>query len=306
MRVLIYGAGVIGRIYAARLHEAGHDVVVFARDATLETLARDGIVLVKDAKTYQAQVKVTGLVGPDDHFDVVLVTVRRDQLDEALPAVAALPADSVVLMQNNPSGAAGVGGAVSPDRLLFGFPGIGGYRRDDGAVEYIEIAQQPTTLGRSDGREKPVEELLKSAGFAVKTTDDMDAWLQTHAVFIAAAGASIMACGGDAAALAADRDLVAVMVKAVGEGFRALAAKGVAVQPMALKTIFTIVPAMFAVPYWQGQLRGPVGTMSLAPHFKATRDTELVGLCRDVRELIAGTVPTPHLDALLAKRGSGT
>jgi 2-dehydropantoate 2-reductase len=300
MRVLIYGAGVIGQVYAGRLHKAGHDVVVFARNPTLESLARAGIVLVRGAETYQAKVEVTGHIGSDDHFDVVLVTVRRDQLDEALPAVAALPADRVVLMQNNPSGAAGIGDAVGRDRVLFGFPGVGGYRRDDGVIEYIEIAQQPTTLGRSKGREKPVEELLKSAGFAVKSTDDMDAWLKTHAVFIAAAGASIEACGGDAAALAADRDRVAAMVKAVGEGFRALAAKGVAVQPLALKAIFTIVPAMFAVPYWQGQLRGPVGMLSLAPHFKATRDTELVGLCRDVRALIAGTVPTPHLDELLA------
>jgi hypothetical protein len=38
--ILIYGAGVIGQIYAARLHEVGHDVTVLARHRTLETLAR--------------------------------------------------------------------------------------------------------------------------------------------------------------------------------------------------------------------------------------------------------------------------
>jgi ketopantoate reductase len=40
MKILIYGAGVIGQIYAARLHEVGHDVTVLARHRTLETLAR--------------------------------------------------------------------------------------------------------------------------------------------------------------------------------------------------------------------------------------------------------------------------
>jgi 2-dehydropantoate 2-reductase len=36
MRILIYGAGVIGQICAARLHQAGHDVTVLARYRTLD------------------------------------------------------------------------------------------------------------------------------------------------------------------------------------------------------------------------------------------------------------------------------
>jgi 2-dehydropantoate 2-reductase len=113
-------------------------------------------------------------------------------------------------------------------------------------------------------------------------------------------GASINACGGDAAALAADRQRVRTMVRAVGEGFRALAAKGVTIQPLPLKLIFTWVPELFAVRYWRAQLRGPVGTVAIAPHARATKDTELAALQREVRRLIDGTVPTAHLDALLS------
>ena len=46
MKILIVGAGVIGQIYAARLHEAGHEVTVLARHQTLQTLIQDGITLV--------------------------------------------------------------------------------------------------------------------------------------------------------------------------------------------------------------------------------------------------------------------
>jgi len=128
----------------------------------------------------------------------------------------------------------------------------------------------------------------------------MDGWLKTHAVFIAATCASINSCGGDAVKLAADRDRVATMVRSAGEGFRALTSKGVAVQPRPLRMIFTVVPRVFAIRYWQGQLRGTVGTVALAPHSRMTQDTELPVLYRDVQKMVAGPVPTPHLDKLLS------
>jgi 2-dehydropantoate 2-reductase len=305
VKILIYGAGVIGQIYAARLHEAGHDVTVLARHQTLETLTRDGITLVNEApvngaRSSPVRVDVTGQLDPDRSFELVLVTVRRDHVDEILPALAGLRAGQVVMMQNNSLELGRTAGIVGRDRLLFGFPGVGGYRRDDGAISYIEIPQQPTTLGRQHGRENLAGAVFKSAGFAVATTADMEGWLKTHGVFIAAVCTSINSRGGDAVKLAADRKRVATMISAAGEGFRALSSQGVAVQPRPLKMIFTIVPQMFAVPYWQGQLRGTVGTVALAPHSKASEDTELPVLYRDVQKMIKGTAPTPHLDALLS------
>jgi 2-dehydropantoate 2-reductase len=309
MRILIYGAGVIGQIYAARLHEAGHEVTVLARHRTLETLDRDGITLLNGTQGNGAEpgqrvppvpVNVTGEVGPDHSFELVLVTVRRDQVDEILPALAELQASHVLMMQNNSLELARIAGIVGRDRTLFGFPGVGGYRRDDGVISYIEIPQQPTTLGRQQGREDIVKAAFTSAGFAVATTADMDGWLQTHGVFIAATCASINSCGGDAVKLAADRERVVTMISSAGEGLRALTRKGVAVQPRPLKMIFTVVPRVFAVRYWQGQLRGTVGTVALAPHSRMTKDTELPVLYRDVQKMVEGTVPTPHLDKLLS------
>jgi 2-dehydropantoate 2-reductase len=244
---------------------------------------------------------VTGELSSDSSFDVALVTVRRDQVGEALPALAGLQASNIVMMQNNSLDLARIGEVVGRDRTLFGFPGVGGYRTDDGLIEYIEIPQQPTTLGRHQGREEIVGEVFKSAGFAVATTADMEGWLKTHAVFIAAMCASINSCGGDAVKLAADRTRVATMIRSAGEGFRALTSNGVAVQPLPLKMIFTVVPRVIAVRYWQGQLRGTVGTVALAPHSNMTKDTELPVLYRDVQKMMAGLKATPHLGKLVSQ-----
>ena len=44
-RVLVYGAGVQGGLYAARLHQAGLDVSLLARGRRLADLREHGIVL---------------------------------------------------------------------------------------------------------------------------------------------------------------------------------------------------------------------------------------------------------------------
>ena len=45
MKILFYGAGVIGSLYAARLHTAGCDVSILARGQRLADLREYGIVL---------------------------------------------------------------------------------------------------------------------------------------------------------------------------------------------------------------------------------------------------------------------
>ena len=61
MKILIYGAGVIGSIFAGKLALAGNDVTVLARGKRFEELVNEGIILVnpKTKKVEQIPVKVT-------------------------------------------------------------------------------------------------------------------------------------------------------------------------------------------------------------------------------------------------------
>ena len=203
MRVLIYGAGVIGQIYAGRLHEAGHEVTVLARGQTLETLARDGIALRRGGTSCLSRVTVTGHVGADSSFDLALVTVRSDQVEEILPALAGLRASSVVMMQNYVLEQAGMGDITGSP----GDPGVPRRRRVPQRRWRHRVHRDPAAAdhpGPEPGPGQAAEAVFRSAGFAVTTTADMDGWLKTHAVFIAGVGAAISTCGGDAVTLAAD------------------------------------------------------------------------------------------------------
>ncbi|HET8658982.1 MAG TPA: 2-dehydropantoate 2-reductase N-terminal domain-containing protein [Micromonosporaceae bacterium] len=299
MNILIYGAGVIGQIYGGRLAEGGHNVTLLARGDRVRSLAEHGVTLCKDGELRQWRPQVVTAVPADTVFDVVLVAVRRDQVAHAAPQLAHVAADHVVFLLNQGIDLEELRRRTGPERTLFGFPGVGGYQSSETAVTYIEIPQQKTTIEHRAGRERPVVEMLRTAGFPVAVSDSMGAWLATHSVFVTAVGAAVLAEGGDSVALAADRRRVADVVAAVGEGFRALSRQGIPVTPVPLRLIFTVVPRFFAVRYWQRQLRGPVGTVAIAPHMRATGYTELPVLGADVRRLVAGHGPTPHLDQLL-------
>lgn len=45
MKVLVYGAGVLGSLYAARLRQAGEDVTILARGQRFQDIEKSGIIL---------------------------------------------------------------------------------------------------------------------------------------------------------------------------------------------------------------------------------------------------------------------
>ncbi|BAW07314.1 ketopantoate reductase family protein [Nocardia seriolae] len=299
-RVLVLGAGVIGRVYAARLAAAGTDVELLARGSTLRALARQPITLRSRGRSQRVPVSVVDTAR--GRYHAVLVAVRRDQLDSALAQLDSIDCGEVVTLCNHPLGLDELRARIGPERLIAGLPGVGGYLADDGGVEYLEIRQQPTTLEQRGGHEPAIAEMLRRAGFAVATTGRMDDWLATHAVCIVAMCAALERAGYDASALAHDRPALAALVRAVRAGFRGLGDRGIETVPAGLVFLFTRTPTAFAAAYWGRALRGPLGAVAFAPHARAARDTEIAALRADVARLLPpGTAP--DLDAFLSGGG---
>ena len=82
MRILVYGAGVQGSLYASRLAESGHDVALLARGARLAELRARGILLedILTGRTTTTVVPIVDRLEPGDAFDLVLIPVRREQI----------------------------------------------------------------------------------------------------------------------------------------------------------------------------------------------------------------------------------
>ena len=106
IRILVIGAGVNGSVIAERLFERGVDVTVLARGKRLAEIESNGIVIQNpfSQKRRVAKVRVIGELAPGDVYDYILVVVRRNQVAELLPTLAANSSPNLVFMNNNLNG----------------------------------------------------------------------------------------------------------------------------------------------------------------------------------------------------------
>jgi 2-dehydropantoate 2-reductase len=89
IRILVLGAAVIGSVYAGKLLQTGHDVVLSARGTGLTDLRTGG--LVRGELGVQAAFRVADPVvdspEADQRYDLVLAAVRAEQLAATLPVL---------------------------------------------------------------------------------------------------------------------------------------------------------------------------------------------------------------------------
>ena len=130
-RILVYGAGPLGSLFAARLQQGSNHVSILARGQRLDELREYGIVLV-DVLTQEqtvTRVNVVERLAPDDAYDLVLVIMRKNHALQILPVLAAnRHTPNVLFLMNNAAGPGAMVEALGEERVLIGFPGSAGYR----------------------------------------------------------------------------------------------------------------------------------------------------------------------------------
>ena len=104
MRYIVYGAGAIGGLAGARMAEAGAEVVLIARGAHAEAIAKEGLTVESAEGSRTVPVPVAG--DPEEARlgagDVVLLAMKSQDTAAALDALrrAAPPDTPVVCVQN--------------------------------------------------------------------------------------------------------------------------------------------------------------------------------------------------------------
>jgi 2-dehydropantoate 2-reductase len=273
-KILFYGAGVIGTIFAGMIARKGYDVTVLARGKRLLDLEANGLVLVNalNKKRTTVQVKTTDVLNENDVYNYVIVAVQNTQIDDILPVLSKNKSPNIVFVVNNPLGYNKWIDAVGRERVMIGFPSAGGARRS-GEVHYFigkDIAKlfQSTTFGELDGvpteRLSRLVEIFRHAGFQPSVSKAPDAWQKTHLAVVLPFGKALYRYQSDNYALSRSYVTLKNAMLGVREMFRVLKSIDVHIEPK--KLYFFYLPVCILVPACKLLMNTRIAEYAMAQH----------------------------------------
>jgi 2-dehydropantoate 2-reductase len=219
MKTLIYGAGPIGRWLALRLHQAGQDVTLLARNQTYRSLEDNGIEIIDGltGERLNARPELVDRLAPEDRYDLVVVAMQKS----SRTAVCQILSENenlgnILFLGNDVTGFEHYLDHLPENRVLLGFPRLGGGWQGDDLVimdrEKISAPLGEIHIGELDGAIRPrtieIKTLVETAGIKVSIEKDMDGWLKYHFAFMAPTAGVIFSKGGDMKAVAADSNAI--------------------------------------------------------------------------------------------------
>lgn len=188
MKILIYGAGVIGSLYAVLFKNAGYETYLYARGKRLEALKSKGLLYYKNGQIEKSNVEVLEQLENDDKFDFIFLAVRENQLYQALNELKENSSDIVPLV-NSIDDYQKWEDICGQGRIIPGFPGAGGSIHNDILdADLTPAIIQPTTFGEISGiktrRTDELVRIFKKAHIPCQVVKDMHLWQLCHLAMV--------------------------------------------------------------------------------------------------------------------------
>lgn len=306
VKILIYGAGVIGSVFAGKLALCKYDVTVLARGRRLQEIRENGIVLQKpNSKTIETvHVKLIEQLAPTDIYDYILVVVQGTQIDDILPMLHQNKSKNIVLVVNTAKGYDEWVSQIGTDRLMLGFPSAGGERKD-GKIYYfigrgIQRIFQTTTFGeynlKKTDRVKILINMFNKSGIPSVFCKDMDAWQKAHVALVTAIANALYGFECDNVKLGNSYADVKTMVRAIKEGRQVL--RKCNIKPTPKKLYWLEMPTNILAIIFSLFLRTKLAETTMAKHC-LTAKSEMLYLQNEFDILIKSSgIKTPAIDKL--------
>jgi 2-dehydropantoate 2-reductase len=304
-RILVIGAGVNGSVCAAGLFNAGIDVTVLARGKRYEELRDEGIVIEDPFKNKRSitKVPVINALSPEDCYDFVLVVVRKNQVADLLPLLAANRSPNIVFMGNNLSGPDEFVKIIGKERVMMGAVYAAG-KRDGRLIRAMVAKSLAAPFGEVDGTITPrlrrLSSILQQAGFKAKLSTNIVDFQTTHAAGVAIIGKLTLKHGCNISALARSKDDLKLFVKARREAHRVLRALGHQIIPWS-EVVIGIMPVFLQVAGLRTLLNSKLGEVGLAWHVSQAPD-EIQQLAIELQALVDEVgFPVPAIRRVLER-----
>ena len=296
MKFLVYGAGVIGTIFAVKLSDDGHDITMLARNTREQELRQFGAVLRNPGTDEKetAKVNVISSLPEDSRYDYILVVMQRTQVHEVLESLASSQCENIVFIVNTASGYEQWKDAVGAERLMIGFPASGGERKDGEVFYFVSKGLmrvfQTTTFGELSGQKTQrvirLIQAFRSAGIPSVFCRDMDAWQKTHVALVTSIADALYRHGCDNQSLSGSWKDIRDMLLEIKLKFRALNKIGIRITPSKLNFFF--LPVFLLSPVFRLFMGTKLAEITMAKHCIAAKP-EMEYLKKEYEQLVSRT-----------------
>jgi len=183
MRLLVLGAGAVGGYFSGHLAAAGVDVTFLVRERRARQLAEQGLRILDpkgDLAIAAPKLLVAGRSAPPEppFFDVVLLTCKAYDLDDAMEAIAPHlgPETAILPLLNGMAHLDRLDARFGTHRVLGGFCQVAATLTPSGEIRHLNDIHR-IVFGERDGTRGPrvsaLAELMSRAPFQSRASDDI-------------------------------------------------------------------------------------------------------------------------------------
>lgn len=233
MKILVFGAGVLGCNLARNLFRAGKEVTLLARGNWAQEIQKNGLQ-IKDKfspKVSVSHIPVVTELAPEDVYDVIFVVVRYTQIDTILEVLRANPTKNIVFIGNNVRTRA-LAASLPEKNVLFAFASSAGHRESD-RVDSVDLKK--ITIGQLVGtssNEQLIGQIFDGTKYKVAYEPNMEDYLLCHAAFVLPVAFACYKVDGDLKKLKGNTAYFQRMIDANIEGYRAIRNAGHEILPI--------------------------------------------------------------------------